>query len=115
LSAIQHNGFLSSINIATASIDEFFDPASSLDLWYETVEANEEIEFDEPVNDLLMYANSSDLYIEIYLYIESDASTTSQIVYVPQSFTLHVSNLSITSIRVLGASGQEIRWYGMWY
>jgi hypothetical protein len=114
LSSILHNGFLSSINIDADSIDETFDPASDLDIWYETSEINEEIEFDQRLNYLLIFTNSADLYIEVSLYIEDDASETSQIIYIPSGSSQEISMFGIESIRVLGAAGQFLRWYGLW-
>jgi hypothetical protein len=102
MSSILHRGFLSSINIPTASIGVAFNPPVDLDIWYTTLAVNEEITFLLPANSVTIFAEAADLYIEICTPM--DTALVSQIVYIKANEWFEFSLMDVESFRVLGAA-----------
>ena len=99
--------FISNINVDTASIDETFDP-TTLDEFYTTAVINEVIEFDNPLDYILIIPDLTDLYVEL-----SQLDGKSQIVFIPFDNFFTLDSHAISKIRVLGAAGQKIKYHGL--
>lgn len=99
--------FISNINIDTDSIDETFDP-TTLDEFYTTQVANEIIEFDKPLDYIIILPDLTDLYIEL-----SEVDGNSHIVFIPVDNFFTLDAHQIKQIRVLGASEQKIKYHGL--
>jgi len=99
--SLMHSGFISSIKF------------NNLTPWYSLLQENETIEFKEAdgtqryLNDLLIEANITPLYIRI---LPSDSC-----IYVPAGESRNYSYEKISSIQVMNAIGTTLRWSGMFF
>ena len=96
-----HSGFISSIH------------KDNLTPWYSLTEENQIIEFKETdgtqryLNDLLIEANTTPLYIRI---LPSD-----YILYVPAGESRNYSFEKVSAIQVMNNLATNIRWSGMFF
>ena len=101
IGSLMHSGFISSIK---------FD---NLTPWYSLLQENETIEFKEAdgtqryLNDLLIEANITPLYVRI---LPSDSC-----IYVPAGESRNYSYEKISSIQVMNAIGTTLRWSGLYF
>lgn len=99
--------FISNIKTDTSNITELFDP-TTLDEFYTTQVANETIEFDKPLDYIIILPDLTDLYIEL-----SQIDGESHIVFIPIDNFFTLDAHQIKQIRVLGSAGQKIKYHGL--
>jgi len=96
---LNHSGFLSSIHKDT------------LTPFYVTTQEDEIINFQDQnnniysLNSLTVTANATDLFIQIL--------PSEYCIHIPASSSVTIDYLKIKQIKVLGALGQSLKWFGL--
>jgi len=99
IGSLLHSGFLSSIH------------KDSLTPWYTTSSENETIIFQDEnnvpqnLNSLTIMSNETELFIQIL--------PSEYCVYIPVKSSVNIDACNIKKIKVLGSSGQYLRYYGL--